>query len=707
MNFDAPYYEHDHRLPEVSEGFLSTKPCDFILEHLNHEKEGDKYLFFDRLSRGYYTEQDYLFWTPFLDAVHFCKTKEDYSDCLMAINAKFGKYTHWLLADSLNTYWGYMFFGIIPIGTEPDKMPQAAGNARAFMLAHYRDPSAHMEDVLDVPHPGEGEAVRIHLGEHKLFGEGEGTTATYKTSYGEPFLIYPFRIEHDLTTDKESICIRSYHLGPDRKTDVVIPLSYIADPTKLMKLLDYGIPVDKLSAKYLSGLLTEMVFHSRDEIPVFYRTPHIGWLDEVPDGGFVPYFSRAIFSKENQFGREFEAVSAFSGFLSDWKKLIAQWRDKDHLTLRIILAASFSSVLVRKLGCLPYILDIWGSVSGLGKTVALMTAASVWGKPGDDDGYIKTFNSTDIALEQAAQFCCDLPLLIDELQTIQGRPSFDNLIYQLCEGVPRGRASSQGGLRRQGGWKNCIIMTGEQPVVSANSRAGSLNRVVELCCRTPLFTDSAEAMNDFCNQLRQNYGTAGRFFVERLMQEGSMDHVRSLFADYQRELISIASGKQALSGALILTADTLIDEWLFEDGLKILPEELAAFLKSDNEIDTNKNAMDDLWDHIHKNMRDFTEEGRFMLGEYGKVTAGKRVCAMRHAEFMSFVRSHNYSPESLMEWGVGNGRIIGGNGEVRRSVRIGGPKAPSVWCICLVIPEEADDEEPDDDLTADPEKDTI
>ena len=84
-------------------------------------------------------------------------------------------------------------------------------------------------------------------------------------------------------------------------------------------------------------------------------------------------------------------------------------------TAKIILAASFASVLLEPLGCLPFFVHLWGVDSGTGKTVALMVAASVWGDPAIGN-YVKTFDGTVVGLEKTAAFLNELPLCLDELQ---------------------------------------------------------------------------------------------------------------------------------------------------------------------------------------------------------------------------------------------------------------------------------------------------
>ena len=65
--------------------------------------------------------------------------------------------------------------------------------------------------------------------------------------------------------------------------------------------------------------------------------------------------------------------------------------------IKFSLAASFASILVSRLGALPFIVDLWGETEG-GKSVSMMLAASIWANP-DNNQYIGDFKTTDTQLE--------------------------------------------------------------------------------------------------------------------------------------------------------------------------------------------------------------------------------------------------------------------------------------------------------------------
>ena len=67
--------------------------------------------------------------------------------------------------------------------------------------------------------------------------------------------------------------------------------------------------------------------------------------------------------------------------------------------------------------------------------------------------------------------------------------NFDQLIYQITEGVDRGRARAYGGVEDTKTWKNSFIFTGEEPITKVNSGGGSKNRVIEIAIDGLLIED--------------------------------------------------------------------------------------------------------------------------------------------------------------------------------------------------------------------------
>ena len=99
-----------------------------------------------------------------------------------------------------------------------------------------------------------------------------------------------------------------------------------------------------------------------------------------------------MFDGNENFARTFRAISPHGKF-DVWLGEAVEAR-KESITARIVLAASFASVLVGPLGCLPFFVHLWGMDSATGKTVGQMLAASVWANPTVGGDYFKTFKGT-------------------------------------------------------------------------------------------------------------------------------------------------------------------------------------------------------------------------------------------------------------------------------------------------------------------------
>ena len=308
----------------------------------------------------------------------------------------------------------------------------------------------------------------------------------------------------------------------------------------------------------------------------------------------------------------------------------------------------------------PFMLDIWGG-AGIGKSTLLTAAASIWAYPGMDGAYISTFNATPIANEQKALLCCDFPLILDEMQTIQNKKSYEEYVYKLCEGKPRGRATSSGGLRSQGSWHNTILVTGEQPIVTESSMGGAQRRVVNLECTEKLFNGEYTALWE---HLRNCYGTAGRQFIDHLLSEGYMQWAHDQFEENKTAIKQHANSSQNIPGALILTADALAEAWIFKDGVRLTVEDVVTYLKSDIVQDMYEQTHNTIAQWIISNKRYIIPAGKLDMPNGNRAIGrhmtlkGVDVCAILHTEFKSMMQTKGLKLEGYLSWAAKNGKIV-------------------------------------------------
>lgn len=430
------------------------------------------------------------------------------------------------------------------------------------------------------------------------------------------------------------------YITSDKKT--------LASNNSILQLADYGVAVNSENAKYLVRYLTDIEHMNYDKIAEVNSVGRLGWIDGY---GFSPYVDELVFDGELSYKHYFDSVCS-KGSYSKWLELAREVRNGNPIT-RLMLAASFSSVLVKPCSALPFFVHLWGG-SEAGKTVGLMLAASVWASPRMGD-YIHTFNGTAVSQELSAGFVNSLPLILDELQIINDKKDFDKIIYTLSEGVGRSRGAKAGGLQKVTSWQNCILSNGEQPISGAASAGGAVNRVIEIDCKDlKLFRDPVEAVEI----MKKNYGFAGRQFVEMLQEEDNMQHAIEVQKSLYRALsVGEATEKQAMAASVILAADVLVEEWIFKDGKLLAFDDIVPYLSTKKQVSANERALEFLYDYISIN------QNRFVTNKYGEYqgevwgTYDETYTYIIQTQFSQIMREAGYNPTAFLSWAKRNGVI--------------------------------------------------
>ena len=383
-----------------------------------------------------------------------------------------------------------------------------------------------------------------------------------------------------------------------------------------------------------------------------------------------------VFDGDLNFRSIFESIKS-AGSRREWLDLARSLR-QGGVMARIVLAASFASPLVSPCGSLPFFVHLWGGESGTGKTVALMLAASVWASP-EMGRYIQTFNSTVVGREKLAAFLNHLPLIVDELQLAKdsrGKLAFD--VYALAEGVGRTRGNKNGGIDRTPTWSNCILTSGETPITNSSAGAGAVNRVIEIECLSS--HKIIEDGHTTAGILRKNYGFAGREFVERLYQEGNTERAAELYKGHFRALSdNDTTEKQAMAAAVILTADELATEWVFQDGRAITEQEISQFLASRAAVSSGRRGYDYFCDWAAQNANRL--RGDVEMGDVYGTISGDQVCIIRSV-FNRVAEEAGFSPAALLSYLKENGLIETRGRAMTCSRRVNGVRTE---CVCLKV----------------------
>ena len=386
----------------------------------------------------------------------------------------------------------------------------------------------------------------------------------------------------------------------------------LASSNSILQLAANGVLVTSENAKALSKYLFEFEELNYDMIPEQKSVSRLGWVGD----GFSPYVDELVFDGENNFKHIFNSVKS-SGSREKWVDAMRELRAEKGVA-RIALAASFASVILQPCGLLPFFCHFWGGTE-VGKSVLLLTAASVWAKPSFGE-YVTTFNSTLVGQEMMATFLNSLPMCIDELQiqSSAGVRDFDKIIYQLTEGVGRTRGAKQGGLQKVNTWKCCFITNGEHPISNANSGGGAVNRIIEVETKEKVYHD----LVGLCAVINENYGFAGCEFVEYLQENGNIEKVNALQKQYYKELLkSDSTDKQAASASAILAADHIVTELIFQDGNNLTVEDMAKIMTKKDDVNVNSRAYDYILELVARNPNKFktNDFGEYQGEAWGKI----------------------------------------------------------------------------------------
>jgi len=276
-------------------------------------------------------------------------------------------------------------------------------------------------------------------------------------------------------------------------------------------------------------------------------------------------------------------------------------------------------------------------------TVGLMLAASVWANP-EIGRYIHTFNSTSVGQEMSASFVNSLPLIMDELQVVKNKSDFDETIYKLAEGVGRTRSNKGLGLSRSYTWANCIITTGEMPITTGSSGGGAVDRVVNIECKEALFANP-RLIAQFT---RKHYGHAGKRFVAALIKHG-FGRVTEFHNKFTREIEKTdATPRQSLAAALILTADALANEYLYNDGNSLTVPDMIEFLASKSAVDVNGRGYQYMCEWVAQNAHRLTKDSNDGKECWGELKDD--VAYVVRSRFNDAAESAGYNATALLSW---------------------------------------------------------
>jgi hypothetical protein len=484
-------------------------------------------------------------------------------------------------------------------------------------------------------------------------------------------------------TGREKIKL-AYKKG-SRWKDIIIDKGMIASANRIVGLADYGISVTSESAKNLVRYLSDIENYNMDRIEVQVSTGKLGWIEKE----FMPYGKGIIFDNETRFKDTYESIHE-QGSCDVWMSIVKQIRKSERFEPKIYIAGALASVLVEPLNALPFVLNLWGD-AGKGKTVAIMLAASIWANPWGND-YVTDPKSTMTALELRMDFLNNLPMLIDDMAQLKNKydGDFSELVYMLCSGKGKDRANVTLGLNKPTTWRNVILTNGEHSLVTETMQGGAINRIIDVRMDDGYIFESG---NQVVEIIKANYGFAGRMFIDAIEQIG-MDRIKEMQQGFLKQIANRAQElevekeeKQSLPMSILLTADKIATDYIFEDGVYLDFNACVDLLKNKGDVSENERAYEFILSEAAINMNKFKPD---MMGEYrnevwGAIEGGYLIII--NNAFNKICERGNFSSKSFLAWAGKQNLLDTQSGKNTKTKRLNGTVSR---CIYLRLPSEGD-----------------
>jgi uncharacterized protein (DUF927 family) len=437
------------------------------------------------------------------------------------------------------------------------------------------------------------EIQNYNMGNYTCTVNGITDRLDFKFSY-IPVLPVERYVNED--TGKEKVKIIFYK--ENEWKEKIVDKSQLSISQKLLLLSDDGLDVTSENVRYYINYFNEIM--NINDIKKLDSISHIGWKEN----DFVPYDSHGIFDGADDFKNIYKAIGS-KGNYKKWKEVIKELRK--HKVIKLLMATTLASPLLEKLNLQPYMVNLWSSLSGNGKTLSCMVAMSIWGNP--DIGALRlSSNNTQNYYSVVASFMRNFTCYFDELQIVKRSKYLDleSLVMDLCNGTEKGRLNKNSQAREVKVWFNNFLFTSNDRLVKENAGEQVYNRVIDLEIGEKIIENG----QDVAKVIKENYGFAGKEYIKYIQSVG-FDTIFERFKQILNEILekTNATDKQASSLATLLLANQLSNECIFEDDYILQVEDIVEYVNDKNEIQTAIKAKEYILGIISANYKKFEDAG--------------------------------------------------------------------------------------------------
>lgn len=395
-------------------------------------------------------------------------------------------------------------------------------------------------------------------------------------------------------TGKEKVKIIYYK--KDKWEEKFVDRSQLAINQKLLLLSDDGLDVNSENVRYYINYFSDIM--TLNDINELEGIARIGWKDNK----FIPYDAHGIFDGDKETEKLYNAISS-KGNYDLWLETIKELRKTK--IVKVLMAATLASPLIEKLSIQSYIVNLWSSMSGNGKTLLCMTVMSIWGNP--DAGALRlSSSSTQNYCASLASFLRNITCYFDELQIIKNTKynNLENLIMDLCNGTEKGRLNKNSQMKESKIWFNNFLFTNNDRMVGSNAGEQIYNRVIDIEINQKIFNNP----HKIADVIRNNYGFFGKEYIKAIQKIG-FKRIKERFDEVYEKIITETeiTDKQANSLVSIIVADEIVVSAFFKDEKPLSIEDVKEYINNKNEIRTSIKAKEYIINILNANWKRFDE----------------------------------------------------------------------------------------------------
>ena len=313
------------------------------------------------------------------------------------------------------------------------------------------------------------------------------------------------------------------------------------------------------------------------------------------------------------------------GDLSLWLAMVKS-EVLGNIPLTLCLILGFSSPLLSYLNMsldLGSMIFSLSNTSSHGKTTSAMLAASVFSNPMLNRGAMRSFFSTANFLVHFLAQTSGITVALDEGATFSGE--MDRLLYLLAEGCDKGRLNADSTMKSPLRWNSVIITTAEFDFLSETSPDGLRARCFTIADD---LTKSAENADNIKQTVSENYGLAGEYFMQWLL-DCKINTLQNDYSLAQAQLLSAVKTCSPLTERIIakfsvisLTAQYVSE--CFQLGINL--DSFSQYLLkleavSSHNSDSLQFFLDTILQEVGSNSSHFlTAENIYVQNAVGKIT---------------------------------------------------------------------------------------